>query len=549
MANCCFLVHPSHAAAAVRHCRFLLLFRKLGYQGFGGQHQGRDGACVLQCRPRDLGRIDDAGLHQVLELIGLRVVAEVLVFRLANSAHNNRALFARVDNDLAQRLFERAAHDVGADPLVAFQVQRLDGVAAAQQRHAAAGNDAFLHRGAGGVHRVLDAGLLLLHLGFGRSTDLDDGNAAHQLRQPLLQLLAVVVAGGLLDLAADFLYPAFDVGVLALSFDDGRVVLVDGDLLGLSEIVHVNVLELDAKIFGDSLAAGQSSDVPKHSLAAISEARSLHGCNLQRATKLVDHQGGQRFAFDVLSDDDQRTPALGDLLEQRKQVLHRRDFLFVDEDQRVLQNHFHALRIGDEVRRQIAAVELHAFDDLELGLHRLGFFHRDHAVFADLLHGLGNDAADGLVVVGRDGANLGDHLAGNLLRELVESGVLAIAVLVHGSAHGSDGLVDAALQRHRVCAGSHRLYALAEDGLRQQGRGGGAVAGNVGSFGRDFTHHLRAHVLERVFQLDFLGYGHAVFGNERRTEFLLDHDIAALGAESDLHGIGQNIHAAKNRLP
>src|SRR5271157_4301961 len=450
MANCCFLVHPSHAAAAVRHCRFLLLFRKLAYQGFGGQHQGSDRACVLQRGARHLGRIDDAGLYQVLELIGLSVVAEVRVFRVANAAHNDRAFFARVDDDLTQRLFQRAAHDVAADPLVAFQLQGFNGLTAAHQRHTASGDDAFLHRSAGGVHRILDPGLLLLHFGFGRSANLDYGNAAHQLRQPLLQLLAVVVARGLLDLAADFLHPAFDVGVLALSFDDGRVVLVDGDLLGLSEIVHVNVLELDAKIFGDSLAAGQSSDVPKHSLAAISEARSLHGCNLQRATKLVDHQGGQRFAFDVLSDDDQRTAALGDLLEQRKQVLHRRDFLFVDEDERVLQNDFHALGIGHEVRRQVATVELHAFDDLELGLHRLGFFHGDHAVFADLLHGLGNDAADGLVVVGRDGANLGDHLARNLLRELVESGVLAIAVLVHGSAHGSDGLVDAALQRHRV---------------------------------------------------------------------------------------------------
>src|SRR5271157_4150445 len=450
MANCCFLVHPSHAAAAVRHCRFLLLFRKLGYQGFGGEHQGRDGTCVLQRGARDLGGIDDAGLDQVLELVGLRVVAEVGFLRLLDTTDNDGALFAGVANDLTQRLFERAAHDVGADLFVAFQLQGLDGITAAHQRDAAAGNDAFLHRSAGGVHRVFDAGLLLLHFGFGGRTDLDDGHAADELRQPLLQLLAVVVAGGLLDLAADFLHPAFDVAWLALALDDGGVVLVDGDLLGLAQIVHVNVLELDAEIFRDGLAAGQSCDVLQHGFAAIAEARGLDGRNLERSAQLVDHQGCQRFAFDVLSDDDQRTAALGDLLQQRKQVLHRRDFLLVDEDQRVLQNDFHALGIGDEVRREIAAVELHAFDDLELGLHRLGFFNGDHAVLADLLHGLGNDAANGLVVVGRDGANLGDHLARNLLRVLVESGALAVTVLVNRSAHGSDGLVDAALQRHRV---------------------------------------------------------------------------------------------------
>ena len=103
-------------------------------------------------------------------------------------------------------------------------------------------------------------------------------------------------------------------------------------------------------------------------------------------------------------------PALGDLLEQREQVLHRADLLFVDQDVGVLEDDFHALGIGDEVRREVAAVELHAFDDFELGLQRLRLFDGDDAVFADLLHRFGNDLADGLVVVGGDGADLRDHV-------------------------------------------------------------------------------------------------------------------------------------------
>ena len=79
-----------------------------------------------------------------------------------------------------------------------------------QQRHAAAGHDAFFDRGLRGVHRVLDARLLLLHLGLGRRADLDDGDAADQLGQPLLQLLAVVVRGGVLDLRAQLLDAALD---------------------------------------------------------------------------------------------------------------------------------------------------------------------------------------------------------------------------------------------------------------------------------------------------------------------------------------------------
>ena len=156
--------------------------------------------------------------------------------------------------------------------------------------------------------------------------------------------------------------------------------------------------------------------------------------------------------------------------------------------------------------------------------------------------------ADGLIVVGGNGADLRDHLAGYLLRKLVERAGNAVAIVVERAAHGGDSLVDAALQRHRVRTGGNRLHAFAEDGLRQNGRGGGAVTGNVGGLGGDFADHLRAHVLERVLQVDFLGYGDAVLGNERRTEFLLDHDIAALGAQRNFHGIGQNIHAAKDRL-
>ena len=78
----------------------------------------------------------------------------------------------------------------------------------AHQGDAAAGDDAFLDRRTGGVQGVLDAGLLLLHLDLGGGTDLDDGHTAGQLGQALLELLAVVVGGGLLDLGADLLATA-----------------------------------------------------------------------------------------------------------------------------------------------------------------------------------------------------------------------------------------------------------------------------------------------------------------------------------------------------
>ena len=80
----------------------------------------------------------------------------------------------------------------------------------AQQRHTATGHDPFLDRRLRGVHGVLDTGLLFLHFRLGGRADLNNGHAAHQLREPLLELLAVVVRGRLFDLRADLLDAAFD---------------------------------------------------------------------------------------------------------------------------------------------------------------------------------------------------------------------------------------------------------------------------------------------------------------------------------------------------
>ena len=62
------------------------------------------------------------------------------------------------------------------------------------------------------------------------------------------------------------------------------------------------------------------------------------------------------------------------------------------------------------------------------------------------------------------------------------------------------------------------------------------------------AQHLRAHVLELVLELDFLGDGDAVLGDARGAEALVDHDIAALGAERDFHCVGENVDAIEDFL-
>ena len=75
--------------------------------------------------------------------------------------------------------------------------------------------------------------------------------------------------------------------------------------------------------------------------------------------------------------------------------------------------------------------------------------------------------------------------------------------------------LDAALDQHRVGASGDVAEALGHHRLGQDGRGGGAVAGDVVRLRRGLLEHLGAHVLERVLELDLLGDGHAVMGDGR----------------------------------
>ena len=81
--------------------------------------------------------------------------------------------------------------------------------------------------------------------------------------------------------------------------------------------LELDVFELDAEFLEDGGAAGDDGDVFEHGLAAIAEAGGLDGDDLEGAAELVDDEGGEGFAFDVLGDDQQGLAGLGDLAEDR----------------------------------------------------------------------------------------------------------------------------------------------------------------------------------------------------------------------------------------
>src|SRR6204780_4745292 len=516
-----------------------LVLRGLGNHDFGGQQQPGHGGRILQRQTGHLGRIQNAGLDQVAEHAGGRVVA-IAALAVPHLVENHSGVFAGVLDNLPQRLLDRTPQDGDTDRLVLIGtlelVERLLGT---DQRYTAARHHAFLDRGTGGVQRIFDAGLLFLHLDLGGCADLDYRHAAGQFGNSLLQLLLVVVGGGFLDLLADRLDARLDVGRLAVAGDDGGVLFPHHDLLRLAQVVQRHFLERQADLVRNHGTAGEYADVGQHRLATIAEARSLHRRDLEDAADVVHHQGRERFALDIFSDHQQRTTRLGDAFQHRQQLADIADLLVYQQYVRLLPLGGLIGLVVDEIRRQVATVELHAFDHLELVIESRTFLDRDHAFLADLLHRIRNRLADALIGVGGNGADLGNRLA--VLVRLAE-----LAQLLDRRRHG---LVDAALDVHRVAARGDGLEALADDRLRQHGCRGGAVSGFIRGVGRDFLHHLRAHVLELVLELNLLRYRDAVLGNGGSAEALLEHGIAALGAERRLDGVRQDVDAAEHALP
>ena len=211
----------------------------------------------------------------------------------------------------------------------------------------------------------------------------------------------------------------------------------------------------------------------------------------------------------------------------------------MDQDQRIVEFSDHLFGVGHEVRRKVTAVELHAFDDIEFGLERLGFFNGDHTVVADALHGFRDHRADFDFTVGGDGTNLGHFLVGG---NVVGHGVQ----LVHNL--GNSG-IDAALEIHGVHAGGNGLCAFVDDSLSQNRRRGSAVTGHVVGLGGNFAQHLCAHVFELVLELDLLSDGDAVLGHARCTKGLIENDVTAFRAESNFHSVGEGVHAVQHLGP
>src|SRR5919199_4902239 len=519
------LHHPAHAAW---HRGRLLL--GLGHHDLGGDDEAPDGGRVLQRASRDHRRVDDPGRDEVLVLASEGVEADGVGLR-PHLVDDYGAVGACVLGDLADRLLERPMYDARAGPLVSIEgVEQVGNVLlGVKERDPAAGHDALLEGRPGRGERVLDAVLALLELGLGRSAHLDDSHAAGQLGEPLLELLTVEVRVGGLDLAPYLVYAALDPLGIAVAINYGGVVLGDDDLARPTELRELRVLELEAELLRDDLAAGEDGDVLEHPLAPVSEARSLDRRRGERAAQLVDDEGRKRLSLNILGDEEERAVALlHDLVEDRQEILDVPDLLVGDQDERLVENRLHPLLVRDEVGTQVTFVELHPLGELEVEPEGLPLLDVDHAILADLVYGVGDDVAD-LVGARTDGAHP---------RDLIPPGDL-LGLRPYRLDRHLNSVVDAAPQDDRVRPRSHVLEALADDGLRQNGRRRRPVASDVVGLGGDLLDELRPLVLEDVLELDLARDRYPVIGDRRRPKLLVQDHVLTLGPERHFYRVSE----------
>ena len=515
------------------------LGRKVSNHALSGGHEGGNTGGVAESGTDNLEGIENTSLEHVLVGLAGGIETHLGVVLLEELVDDDAAVDAGVLGDGLAGNGDGLLDDVDTDLLVEVSDGLLELVEASggvEEGGTTSGKNTLGDGGTSGVEGVLETVLLLVDLDLGGSADLDDGDTAGELGESLVELLLLVGGGGLALGLADGLAAVSNGLAVAGAVEDDGLVLVDGDLLAGAEEVDGGVLELLAELGGDELAAGEDGEILEGGLAVVTEAGGLDGGDLHAAAELVEDEGGEGLAFNVLSDDEEGLLALVGGLEDGEDGLDGADLAVVEEDEGVLVLALHGLGVGEEVGRDVAAIELHTLDDLELVGEGGAVLDVDDALLADLLHGLGDELTDLVIVVGGDGGDVLDLLVG---ADGLGHGLEVLDDVV-------DGDVDTASEVHGVHASGDGLAALVVDGAGEDGGGGGTITGALVGLAGDLADEGGTHVLELVLEIDGLGDGDTILCDLGGAVGLVNDDVSALGAEGGFYGISELIDTSEH---
>ena len=148
--------------------------------------------------------------------------------------------------------------------------------------------------------------------------------------------------------------------------DDRGVVLGDDDAARGAEHLQADLVELEADLRGDDLAPVRMARSPSIALRRSPKPGALTATDVEvpriLLTTRVDSASPSTSSAMISSG----LLAWTTFSSSGSSSGDRGDLALVDEDVRVLEDRLHALRVGDEVRRDVALVELHALGELQL---------------------------------------------------------------------------------------------------------------------------------------------------------------------------------------
>mmetsp|Transcript_41191 Transcript_41191/g.106469 ORF Transcript_41191/g.106469 Transcript_41191/m.106469 type:complete len:390 (-) Transcript_41191:699-1868(-) len=364
--------HASHTSHAT-HAAITLLVGELGNNGLGGGHKSRHRASVLEGGPDNLGGIDHTSGDEVGVLESGSVESERHVGALKKLADDDRAFGTSVVSNSPAGLLEGLLDDVytlaAVEVVSVLLLESFKSTAGIEKSGSTTGNNTLLDGTAGSAKSIVNTVALLLHFHLRGATNLDHGDTARELSEPLLEFLLLILRSSLGDGLTEELAPLLDVVLGTTTVEDNSVVLGNSDLSGSTEHGLVDVLELHAEVLGDDLTASKNSHILKVGLPVITEAGGLDGSDLDGTTESVHDKSGEGLTLNILGNDKEGALLSHNKLEGGHEVLHGGHLLLHKEDVGVLEFALLGLVVSDEIGGDESTVKLHSLYNFQLVLY------------------------------------------------------------------------------------------------------------------------------------------------------------------------------------
>ena len=148
--------------------------------------------------------------------------------------------------------------------------------------------------------------LALFGLNFSSGTNLDHSDAACKLGKAFLELFAVIIRVGVLDLRTDLSNAGIYIFLSAGAGNDSCFILGNNNLGSMAEDCIINRVKLKAKLIRYYLGTGKDSHILQHCLAAVAEARGFYSYRVESTADLVKDEGRQCFTVNIFSNDEER---------------------------------------------------------------------------------------------------------------------------------------------------------------------------------------------------------------------------------------------------